>query len=108
MLLSRREAVRSMAPAYAAEIERAALRGVEVVRPNTGWTVPCNEACLAVWRRTERLEGAGTMHWGGFNGNQRVRPQSFADVIDFSNHKWRLDVLCSNPACENSRNLTLI
>jgi hypothetical protein len=91
---------------YVAEIERMALRGVEVVRPNTNWSVPCDEACLPVWRRTKNGEGAGFMHWGGYHGD-RVQPL-FADDFDFSNHKWRLGVHCSNPACQNSRSLTLI
>jgi len=97
-----------MAPVYVSELERVALRGVDIVKPTTTWTVPCGEACLPVWRRTERLEGAGILHWGGMNGVHRVRPQTFSDDINFSNHKWRLGVHCANPACENGRNITLV
>jgi hypothetical protein len=107
-LLSRREAVRGMAPVYVAELERVTSRGVDVVRPSSNWTLPCGEACLPVWRRTENLVGAGFMHWGGFNRVQHVYPQMIADDIEFSNHKWRLGVFCSNPACQNGRNITLI
>jgi hypothetical protein len=100
-----------MAPASFAETERLALRGVRLVKPNPDWIVPCGEACLPVWRRTEALEGAGAMRWGGYDESQddiHGKPLSFIDYIDFSNHKWRLGIHCSNSACRNSTNSTLI
>lgn len=110
-LLSRRETVRSMAPADIAEYQRLDLRGVRIVTPNAEWTVPCGEACLPVWRRSEALEGAGIMRWGGYDGNrftELLKLPSLNDDIDFSNHKWRLGVQCSNSACQNGTNSTLI
>lgn len=110
-LLSRREAVRSLAPFYAAELQRLALRGVQIIKPNAAWTEPCNEVCLPVWRRTEVLDGAGVMQWGGYNGkfeSGHSRMLTLTDNVELSNYKWRLGVHCLNPACQNSSNSTLI
>jgi hypothetical protein len=110
-LLSRRETVRSMAPAFIAEVQRLVLRGVRIVKPTAEWTVSCEEACLPVWRRTEALDGAGVMWWGGYDGHNNNGPVKLCSVpedIDFSRHKWRLGVRCSNSACRNSGNSTLL
>ena len=107
----RRETVRGMALAYAAEIQRLTLRGVKIVKPDEKWTVPCDEACLPVWRRTELLDGVGVMQWAGYNEKQNIERSgllTLTDDIELSNHKWRLGVHCSNPACQNSTNSSLI
>jgi hypothetical protein len=110
-LLMRRETVRGMALTWSAETQRLALRGVRVVKPNEKWTVPCDEACLPVWRRTDTLDGVGVMQWAGYNGTQNIeesRLLTLTDDFELSNYKWRLGVHCSNPACQNSMNSTLI
>lgn len=110
-MLSCRETVRGMAPTYVAETQRLALRGVRVVRPNAEWTVPCGEVCLPVWRRTEVLDGAGIIRWGGYDADQNcehVGTPSLTDDIGFSDYKWRLGVHCTNTACPSNTNATLI
>jgi len=110
-LLSGRETVRGMAPVFLPEFQRLAERGVQLVTPNAEWTIPCGEVCLPVWRRTEALDGAGIMQWGGYNESRhggRSDQLTMADNINFSNHKWRLGLHCSNSSCQNSKNSTLI
>jgi hypothetical protein len=106
-LLSRRETVRGMGLTSMAQDHRLSLRGVQLVDPSAGWAgmVPCGEACLPVWRRTEKLEGVGITRWGGYCGDEWLVS---GDDINTSNHKWRLGVHCSNSACQNSKNVTLI
>lgn len=96
-----------MAPVYVAELQRLAVRGVRLLKGSEEQTSACDEACMAIWRRTENHEGVGIMRWGGYDSCRDDLP-TLIDDFNFSNHKWRLGVRCFNTTCVNSSNVTLI
>ncbi|KAF8803425.1 hypothetical protein BYT27DRAFT_7260166 [Phlegmacium glaucopus] len=108
-LLSRRETARGMSTIYLSEFDQLVRRGIWCLGPNTPRETACGNACLALWRRTEGLEGVAVMHWGGYSKSPtRDYSYSFTEEIGSSNLKWRLGERCFNTKCPNSTNLSLI
>ncbi|KAF8803391.1 hypothetical protein BYT27DRAFT_7340885 [Phlegmacium glaucopus] len=108
-LLSRQETVRGMATITILDLQRLTMRGLRCLGDSNAIFPPCGDACLPVWRRTEKLEGVAVMAWGGYQGNFNYSPEfSLVDDLGASNFKWRLGIRCLNSTCPNNINVTLV